>query len=140
MGIGDLQLATRLPITGGSLRCEHARAPTTFGTSLMDSSVEFYERNCIGCPHRKATDATEHLGTYAEAVIADRTAREQAPEHERLERAEARRRQEARRLRFGAPDPTGQSILDLIDRVDGEDRDVAAEELLRRHAEMSPAD
>ncbi len=141
LGIGDLQAATGLPITGGSLRCEYATAPTSFGASLTASSVEFYERNCIGCPHRKPTGATEHLGTYADGLIGERKEWERQVEQARLERAEARRqRQEDRRFGFGAPDPTGQSILDLIDRVDGEDSDPEAEELLLRHAEMSPDD
>lgn len=141
LGIGDLQAATGLPITGGSLRCEYATAPTSFGASLTASSVEFYERNCIGCPHRRPTGATEHLGIYADALIAERNEWERQVEQARLERAEARRqRQEDRRLRFGVPDPTGQSILDLIDRVDGDGRDPEAEGLLLRHAEMSPGD
>jgi hypothetical protein len=141
LGVGELQLATGLPITGGSLRCDYAKAPTRFGHSLVESSVEFYEANCIGCPHRKPTAATEHLGTYADAVIAERTEQERLAEQERLEAVEALRgRREDRRARFGSPDPTGQSILDLIDRVDGEERDEEAEGLLLRHAEMASSD
>ncbi len=81
LGIGDLQAATGLPITGGSLRCEYATAPTSFGASLTASSVEFYERNCIGCPHRKPTGATEHLGTYADSLIAERNEWERQVDH-----------------------------------------------------------
>ena len=141
LGVGELQLATGLPITGGSLRCDHARAPTSFGHSLVESSVEFYEANCVGCPHRKPTSATEHLGTYADAVIAERKDQERLAEQERLEAVEALHGRRAdRRARFGSPDPTGQSILDLIDRVDGEERDEEAEGLLLRHAEMAASD
>jgi hypothetical protein len=141
LGVGEVQLATGLPITGGSLRCDHAKAPTSFSYSLVESSVEFYEANCVGCPHRKPTAAAEHLGTYADAVIAERTAQERLADQERLEAVEAlRERREDRRARFGEPDPTGQSILDLIDRVDGEVRDEEAEELLLRHAEMASSD
>src|SRR5664280_1181140 len=108
LGIGELQAATGLPITGGSLRCQYATAPTSFGASLTASSVEFYERNCVGCQQRKPTGATEHLGTFADAQIAKRHEWERQVAQERLERTEARRRrQEDRRLRFGAPDPTG---------------------------------
>lgn len=141
LGVGMLERATGLPITGGSLRCEYASAPTSFGHSLIESSVEFYEANCIGCPHRKPTAETEHLGTYADAKIADRDRREAEAELERLEGIAAlERRRSDRRMRFGVPNPTGQSILDLIDRVDGEGRDTEAETLLLRHAEMAPAD
>lgn len=131
----------RLPITGGSLRCEHAKAPTSYGVALAHSAVEFYESNCVGCPHRKPTEATEHLGTWADEIIAERKEHERQAEEARLAAEEARRlRREDRRLRFGIPDPTGQSILDLIDRVNGEHQDHEAEELLVRHAELSPGD
>lgn len=139
LGIGALEAMTGLPITGGSLRCEHAKAPASYGVALADSAVEFYASNCIGCPHRNPTEATEHLGTWADEIIAERDERERQAETARLEAEEARRlRREVRRIRFGNPDPTGQSILDLIDRVDGKPQDHEAEELLVRHAVPGP--
>lgn len=140
-GTGALEQLTGLPITGGSLRCDHAKAPTLFGMRLEDSAVAFYEANCIGCPHRQGTDAEEHLGTWADAVIDGREKLRQQQEQVRQEAEKARqRRHEHRRLMFGAPDVTLQSILDLIDRVDAEARDLEAEGFLLDHARMSPGD
>ena len=141
MGTGEVELLTGLPISGGSLRCDYAMAPTIFGMRLEASAVSFYEENCIGCPHRKPTGATDHLGTWADAVVAEREEERQRHERARQDAAGARRRRrEHRRLLLGAPDPTVQSILDLIDRIDAEERDKEAERLLLSHAEMSPGD
>ncbi|MGA3057390.1 MAG: hypothetical protein ABSE70_05035 [Candidatus Limnocylindrales bacterium] len=141
LGVGMIQRVTGLPVSGGSLRCEYARGPTSFGMRLADSAVGFYEENCVGCAHRKPTTATEHLGTYADSIIAEREQQLAEAENERLGREETRRRRrEARRLAFGVPDPAGQSLLDLIERVDSERGDDDAGELLLRHAEMAPGD
>lgn len=141
MGTGMVEQLMDLPVTGGSLRCDYAKAPRMFGMALKYNAVEFYEQNCIGCPHRKPTQAAEHLGTWADELIAEREEQRRQQEEELRQEREARqRRHKARRLLFGAPDPTLQSILDLIDRIDVEARDYEAERLLLRHAEMSPGD
>jgi hypothetical protein len=141
MGTGMLEAATGLPISGGSLRCEHAKAPTSFSMSLRHGAPAFYEANCVGCAHRKPTQAIEHLGTWADGIIAERRREQRDIEQARdnAERARKKRREE-RRLQFGVPDPTGQSILDLIDRVDSDAGDSAAESLLVKHAETAPVD
>ncbi len=141
MGTGMVEEMTGLPISGGSLRCEYAKAPTMFSMVLEHTALDFYEQNCIRCLHRKPTDATEHLGTWADALIAEREElRRQQEKALRQAMEERRRRHQERRLLLGAPNPTLQSILDLVDRIDAEARDVEAERLLLRHAEMSPGD
>lgn len=140
-GVGLIEEQSGLPISGGSLRCDFANAPSIFGMQLQETAVGFYEENCIGCAERVATDAPEHLGTWADARIAER---------ERLSQEAAQARQEAeeacsdraakRRILLGQADPSTQSILDLLDRVDSVDRDEEAEDLLVKHAEMAPSD
>jgi hypothetical protein len=140
-GTGLLEHATGLPITGGSLRCDYAKAPTSFSAVLEHSAVDFYEQNCIGCRDRDPTGAAEHLGTWADARIAEREELRREQEEQVRQAAQAReRRRKERRLALGAPDATLQSILDLVDRIDAEARDVEAERLLISHAEMSPGD
>jgi hypothetical protein len=141
MGTGMVEQITGLPISGGSLRCDYAKAPTMFGMSLEHTALDFYEQNCIGCAHRKPTDATEHLGTWADALIAERDEQCRQQEEAHRQAVEARqRRHKERRLLLGAPDVTLQSILDLIDRIDAEAHDPEAERLLLSHAEMAPGD
>ena len=141
LGVGMIQQMTGLPISGGSLRCEHAKGPTSFGMRLAGSAVEFYLDNCVGCTHRKPTDAVEHLGTYVDEVVAERKESQQEAERQRRDReAERQKRRDGRRMAFGVADPSGQSLLDLIERVDSEDRDPEAERLLIRFAELAPTD
>ena len=141
LGTGLLEQWTGLPISGGSLRCDFAKAPTTFAMPLSNTAIEFYENNCLGCPHRKATNQSEHLGTWAEARIRDREEQEAKAALERREAEKAcLERAAARRFDYGQLDPVSQSILDLLDRVDAPDRDVEAEQLIIKHAQMAPGD
>jgi hypothetical protein len=141
MGTGELEIETGLPIGGGSLRCDYAKVQTEYGMVLERTSLDFYEQNCVGCPHRKPTGRTPDLSTWADELIAERTEAARKAEDERTQaqtEREARRR--GRRLNLGDPDPTAQSILDLIDRIDSEDRDAEAEALLLSQARLSPED
>ena len=141
MGVGLIEQATGLPISGGSLRCEFANAPRIFGMVLSGTAVGFYEENCIGCPHHKPTGRTPNLGTWADAIIVKRNEEARRAEEERRTRAEQRAaRAAARRFTTGAPDPAVQSILDLVDRIDAEDADPEAASLLLKSAELSPQD
>ena len=141
LGTGLLEQVTGLPISGGSLRCDFAKAPTSFAMSLVNTALGFYERNCIGCPSRKPTSQTVHLGTWAEARIQERERRGAEAEQERIKAEEDRvKRVAVRRFEFGQTNPVSQSILDLIDRVDTLDQDLGAEELLLKHAQMAPGD
>lgn len=141
LGVGIPEEMTGLPISGGSLRCDFAKPPQSYGMQLAHSAVDFYEENCIGCSERVPTDAPEHLGTWADALIAEREERAAAAAQQRLEADEAsKERAVERRLRHGKTDPASQAILDLLDRVDAVERDLEAEELLIKHAEMAPGD
>ena len=140
-GVGLIEEQSGLPISGGSLRCDFASAPSIFGMRLKETAVGFYEKNCIGCGDRAATKSPEHLGTWADARIAKRERLRANAAQERIEALEASRSRAAnRRFLLGQTDPATQSILDLLDRVDSVDKDQEAEELLVKHAEMAPGD
>ena len=141
LGTGLIEQATGLPISGGSLRCDFANHPRTYGMVLKDTAVEFYAANCIGCPHHKPTGRTPNLGTWADEVIAQRNeAARQAEEHRRVDAERRRERARNRRFLVGAPDPAVQGLLDLVDRIDAETPDADAEALLLKTAELSPQD
>lgn len=141
MGVGVVEQLTGLPISGGSLRCQYAEPATTFGMQLKGTAVAFYEQNCIGCPHHSPTGTTPNLGTWADEIIAVRKEEERKAEEARLEEAQRRtERRDRRRLSLGTRDPAVQALLDLVDRVDAEDRDKEAEDLLLKTAELSPQD
>ncbi len=140
-GVGLVEQATGLPVGGGSLRCSYARAPTSFGMQLKFGAAEFYEKNCIGCSHHKPTGQAPHLGIWADAILAERDDQtRKAAEARRAAQEKRRGRSEQRRFLLGAPDPAVQAILDLVERVDGEEPDAEAERLLLKHAELSPQD
>jgi hypothetical protein len=138
-GGGLVEQATGLPVGGGSLRCSFARAPTHFGMQLKFNAADFYEKNCVGCPHHKPTGRTPHLGTWADAVLAERDEQARmAAEERRVEQENRRGRSEHRRFLLGTPDAAVQAILDLVERGDGEEHDPEAERLLLKHAPHSP--
>jgi hypothetical protein len=140
-GVGLIEEQFGLPVSGGSLRCDFAKAPSLFGMQLKETAVRFYEENCIGCADRVATAAHQHLGTWADSQIAERQRLNAEAEQKRQQAIEACKSRAAnRRLLLGQTEPATQSILDLLDRVDSVDRDKEAEDLLVKHAEMAPSD
>jgi hypothetical protein len=52
-GGGLIEQFTNLPIGPRSLSCPHAVAPGFAGHDLRFLAVDFYDRNCAGCAHRK---------------------------------------------------------------------------------------
>ena len=141
LGVGIVEQVTSLPISGGSLRCDYANHPRAYGMVLKHTAVDFYEANCIGCAHQKPTGRTPNLGTWADTLIAARN--EEARQVEEQRRVEAEQRQDrarSRRFLIGAPDPSVQAILNLVDRIDAESADADAESLLLKNAELSPGD
>ena len=140
-GTGLLEVSTGLPISGGSLRCDFADAPSVFAHNLRDTALDFYESNCVGCTHRVQTGVTEHLGNWANARISARKRDLIRIEEERRAAIEARNtRATRRRFLLGERNASTQSILNLLDRVDSSKRDQEAEHLLVTHASMAPGD
>lgn len=52
-GTGLIEMETGLPIGHHGLRCDYAPAGGSFSWDLRESVIDFYDRNCASCPHRK---------------------------------------------------------------------------------------
>ncbi|HTR51843.1 MAG TPA: hypothetical protein VMJ10_14105 [Kofleriaceae bacterium] len=139
-GVGMIEEETGLPVSGGSLTCDHARGQSPAGAQLAGIALDFYQRNCVGCTKRVATGAIPNLGTWAEQLLAQQRAAEECAAEERAVRdAEREARHRQRRLRLAGTDPVTQSILDVIDRIDAESPETEACEELLALARLHPA-
>ncbi|MCX6433030.1 MAG: hypothetical protein NTX29_09635, partial [Actinobacteria bacterium] len=101
MGVGLLQQATGLPISGGSLRCDYAKAPPQIiGMQLAHSALAFYEANCVGCTDRVPGGEEPNLATWALEQRGQRDAEHAHLERERADESARRdqRQQDRRRL------------------------------------------
>ena len=49
-GIGIIEASTGLPISGGSLRCDFAKPPQSYGMQLAHGAVAFYEKKLHRLP------------------------------------------------------------------------------------------
>lgn len=140
LGVGMLEQATGLPITGGRFTCDYARNPTNMtGMRLGETAVSFYENNCRGCPDRSPGGRIPNLGTWAEQVIQERTQRQKADsEARRAEEAERRRRNAERKLVGASLSAADQELIELVNRLDLERPDEEAADALRTAAQLAP--
>ena len=69
MGVGIPEQMTGLPISGGTFRCDYARGLSPSAMNLPHIGLDFYQRNCKGCPHRDPGGTIPNLGTWAEEQI-----------------------------------------------------------------------
>jgi hypothetical protein len=138
MGYGLLAQQTGLPIGHHGLSCDYAAEDGgSFFYELSDAAIDFYDRNCKGCAHRKGG----RLPNILERVAArDREREKQAAEAAKdaavAEAALAARDEERRLLRQGLS-PVAQT---LVDDIGAYDRDRSEENLgrLMHSAEMAP--
>ena len=140
MGVGLLEQATGLPINGGSLRCNYAKAPPQLiGMQLAHSALPFYEANCVGCTYRVPGGEEPNLATWA---LEQRQQRDDEHARQERERADesarrAQRHQDRRRRLSSTSAPIAQ-ILDLVERIDAEQPDVQAAKDLLILADQEP--
>ena len=91
-GGGMVEQFTTLPIGPRSLSCPHAAAPGLSGSDLRFLAVDFYDRNCVGCAHRKPVGFPNLSGLIHErdtaraATAAEAACRDAATATERRER------------------------------------------------------
>src|SRR6266567_4221520 len=139
MGVGIPEQMTGLPISGGSLACDYARAPTMYGLQLEHTAIEFYRRNCIGCKYHAPTGRIPNLKTWVDEVVARQEAevREQAAAAA-ARAAERRTRKAQRRQVFGQLNAFGSEVIDLIERLDADEPDRTAGEDLIAEAQLQP--
>ncbi len=138
MGYGLLAQQTGLPIGHHGLRCDFATdGGSSFCYELSDAAIEFYDRNCEGCTHRKGgrlPNIIELIGARnRDRDLRDAEARRLS---ESAERALAERQDARRVLRQELP-PVAQALLDDIDTYD-RDRSDENLERLQHSARLAP--
>src|SRR5690606_25523519 len=138
MGNGLLAQQTGLPIGHHGLRCDFATdGGSSFSYELSDAAINFYDRNCIGCTHRKGgrlPNILELIG--ARNRDRERRTAEARKEEEAAERALAERQEVRRALRLELP-AVAQALLDDIDAYD-RDRSQENLERLQHSARLAP--
>ncbi|MDE0353871.1 MAG: hypothetical protein OXM57_14405 [bacterium] len=139
-GVGMVEQATGLPVSGGSFACDFARNPGGMSAMrLASSALAFYEDNCRGCEHRSPGGRVPNLGTWAEGLIADRERREAAQaEEDRVAAQEQQRRISQRQAVSASLDAAAQEVVALVNRLDTDPSDEEAAEMLRTTARLAP--
>lgn len=141
LGVGIPEQMTGLPISGGSLRCDYAKSPPTiYGMRMGHGALEFYESNCVGCPHREPGGEPPDLRTWAEERRREADAAAVEREAARIARQAARDvRARERRIRLGNGRAVRGQILDLLERIDVEEPDAESTADLLVLAEHDPS-
>src|SRR5699024_8808809 len=111
---------TGLPISGGSLRCDYAKAPPQLiGMQLAHSALPFYEANCVGCADRVPGGEEPNLATWAMEQRRQRDAQQAHLEQVRADESARRdQRHQDRRRRLSSTSAPVAQILDLVERID----------------------
>ena len=105
-----------LPMGPVAVRCQHAPPPMTEGHQALELAIEFYQANCIGCPHRDPTGELPSLSTVAGQRAADEAARKAAAQQAADEKAQRHHRRRERRHQLLAGE--GHVVRDLADALD----------------------
>jgi hypothetical protein len=113
-----------LPMGLLRVRCEHAPPSPRLGHIALDLAVEFYQDNCVGCPHQAPGGGWPTLATEVVRRAAQETARQEEAQQAAADRA--RRHEQRRERRRELVAAQGHVIRDLaaaLDRIDrGEPR------------------
>lgn len=128
-GGGLIEQFSDLPIGPRSLSCPHAVATGFTGHDLRFLAVDFYDRNCAGCTHRKPVGFPN-----LSALIGERDARRSAADEETRHREAAdaqalQRRDEARQLIRAQLAPASADVIDQIEGIDHRREDANADRL-----------
>lgn len=140
VGVGLVEEATGLPISGGRFACDFAASRGGFGAmQLSGSAVDFYENNCRGCQHRSPGGRIPNLGTWAEERLSERAEQQRAGQTARqLARDQAQGRADHRRLVSASFSAECQAVVELINRVDADIADTEAGQSLLESARLTP--
>lgn len=128
-GVGMIEQATGYPIGHHALECDHAPTGGMGCWDLVDSALDFHDRHCVGCVHRKAKGFPNISSLVADRDAATRVeAERQAREEQQIERCRETRVLTRTQLR-ATLSPLGQTLVDhlaALDR-DGPDEKARAE-------------
>jgi hypothetical protein len=137
-GGGLVEQFTSLPIGPRSLACPHAVAPGFSGHDLRFLAVDFHDRNCLGCSHRKPV-GFPNLSTLIQQRDAARAASDEEGRRREAAAAEALQERDAARqaIRAGLPPPSAD-VIDQIEELDHKQRDSANADRLVETARLAP--
>lgn len=132
-GVGMIEQATGFPIGHHALECDHADTPGMGCWDLVDSALDFHDRHCAGCVHRRAKGFPNISSLVAERDAAARVqAERQAREDKEIEQRREARAKARAQLRAALP-PLGQTLVDHLAALDGDSANETA------HAEFVEA-
>jgi hypothetical protein len=121
-GTGMVEQMTGLPIGHHFIECAHAPAGGMAAWDLAETALDFHDRNCVGCTHRKAMGFPNLSTLLAEREqrLAEHCAAQERVANEHADRAAAR---EAARQKISVTlDSVQVTTLDRISELDrGED-------------------
>jgi len=105
-GVGMVEMATGLPIGHFFLECPYAPAGGMAAFELSETALDFHDRNCVGCQHRKP------MGLPNLSVLL-----KERDERRTQQRLEQERAQEQKDTRLAARDAARQKIRASLDSV-----------------------
>ena len=111
-----------LPMGLLEVRCEHAPPPLTQGHNALELAIEFYQSNCIGCPHRDPSGLVPTLAAVVERRVSEEADRRTEAERAANERdRRCRERHERRRQLLAIEGYVVRDLAHALDRVDHAD-------------------
>jgi hypothetical protein len=118
-GIGLIQIQTGLPIGLLAMACDYATSGGTMSSpDLAGAALNFHDRHCVGCSHRKSVSLPNLSELVAERDAAARVLEAKIAAHD-LEQAESLRKRRAARDALRAKlAPPSQSLVDHLDALD----------------------
>jgi hypothetical protein len=135
---GLVEQMSGLPIGLRSVTCPHASATGFSGMDLKFIALDFYDRNCVGCAHRKPVRLPNLLSELVHER--DQAAAASAAESARRDAAEAaafRVRDATRQALRAELDPPSADVIDQIGELDHQ-RERAAADRLVETAKLAP--
>ena len=123
-GIGLVEQQTALPIGTRAMRCEHAEDHGFAGMDFGRVAVNFYNKNCVGCPHHEPVAGPPDLASFVVELDEAAESRRGVEERERgarLQEYETRAKQ--RRLAAQDESYATRGLLLKLDLVDAENPD-----------------
>lgn len=117
-GTGLLEESTGLPIGFRTFACKHATGGGTAAMDLRHVALDFYDRNCVDCPHRQPVgfpNLSQLVGERdrANELLAAKAERESEEAARALE-SRRQKRADVRRI----VDPPRAGIVDLLGELD----------------------
>lgn len=124
-GTGLVEMQTGLPIGHHSMACDHASAPGFSTWDLAESALDFHDRNCRSCSHRKPI-RIPNLST----LVGERDRAKAAHTARRNEQDRARanaldKRSQTRKLLLATIPLTSKTVIDQIEALDRGDQEPA---------------